>query len=138
MLTAKGLMSYQRWIDIGATTLYEFFHENTYSCNHHMYSAVVAWFHNTILGIHHSHSESGHKIEIAPIFIDGLDYANGSYTTDFGDVFVSWKRICDSVELFVRIPEGMTAALKLSGYYFDGKTEMSVTGDGTFVLTKIN
>ena len=138
MLSAKGPMSYQRWIDIGATTLYEFFHENTYSCNHHMYSAVVAWYHNTILGIHHSHSGSGHTLELAPVFIDGLDYANGSYITDFGEIFVSWKRTEDSIELSVRIPEEMTAALKLRGYSYDGKTEISVTGADTFILTKIN
>ena len=68
-----------------------------------MFSAVIAWFHNTILGIKHSNDEKGvHYIEISPRFISSLNFAEGSFKSDFGNIYVNWQRKGDAIELTVR------------------------------------
>ena len=137
MLTVPDAPSYRAWIDSGATALHEFFGD-TYSCNHHMYSAVVAWFHNTLLGIKHSHSEKDHEIAVSPRFIDAISFAEGSYKTEFGEIYVNWQRKGEQIELNLRIPEGTKANLALSGYSAELGVSLDLApGAQTYILNKI-
>ena len=115
LLTASGYPSYRIWVDDGATTLHEMF-GNTMSCNHHMYSCVVAWFHNCILGIRFQ--SGSNELVIKPAFLKELTFASGNYTTNYGTVSVSWKKIsATEIELYAEIPETLDAKLVLDECY---------------------
>ena len=92
------------WIRQGATTLWEMWNEDThtFSKNHHMYSACLAWFHKYVLGIK---VEAGCVREVEPLFVQGLDFAHGYFRGGNGSVSVSWQRDKGGITLRIT-PEG--------------------------------
>lgn len=101
LLTASGQPSYRSWFEDGATSLHEMFGD-TMSCNHHMYSCVIAWFHNSLLGIRHKASDS--TVTVRPCFVEELSHASGCFKTDHGSVAVEWKRTAEnSIELCIEL-----------------------------------
>lgn len=103
ILTA-GEPSVGEWIRRGATTLWEMWNEDThtFSKNHHMYSACLAWFHKYVLGIK---VEAGCVREVEPLFVQGLDFAHGYFRGRNGRVSVSWQRDKGGITLRIT-PEG--------------------------------
>lgn len=139
LLTAHGYPSYREWFAHGATTLYEHFQEGT-SKNHHMYSCVIAWFHNTILGIRQTQDLALHgTITLSPCFLSELQFAEGSFETVAGRIAVGWRRQEDGyVQLTVEIPAGVRATLHLTGYAVDGQTDrLLAAGKQQFVAKKV-
>ena len=138
LLTSHGYPSYRSWIDDGATTLHEMFGE-TMSCNHHMYSCVVAWFHNCILGIRYRVAKTGKKsLVISPRFLGELRFAKGEFTTATGTVKVEWNRLeTKEIELLVSISENLNAEIVLEdGYLCNGKKSLMLRTDNTLLITK--
>lgn len=137
LLTVADAPSYKTCIDGGATALHEFFYrEDTFSCNHHMFSAVIAWFHNTILGIKHGVDENGvHTIAISPRFISSLNFAEGSFKTDFGDIYVNWQRKGAEVELTVRT-SAKIQPIAIEGYSVKGAELDETKGYQKLILTE--
>lgn len=104
--TSTGFPSYASWVEGGATTLWE-----TWQCeaskNHHMYSDIINWLFQNIIGI--MPVAEGYKtVRIAPHYFAELTYAEGSRITPYGTIKVQWKRVGDTVELHTEIPQGIT------------------------------
>lgn len=135
LLTAHGYPSYRNWFEHGATTMYETFQDGN-SKNHHMYSCVIAWFHNTILGIRQTEQLAlKHTLTLAPYFLSELQFAQGSFETAAGRISVDWHRQGENtVQLTIEIPAGVQAALHLTGYAAEGQTDCLLTG-GKHCLT---
>ena len=92
MMIKDGFPSYKYWLDHGATSLWEAFHEieqnsvfrkdggRILSLNHHFWGDVSAWFYRYILGIHiNPDLEDCNCIELAPCCLDRVETAQGSY-----------------------------------------------------------
>ena len=135
ILTATGVPSYSKWIEDGATTMHEFFHE-TQSCNHHMYSCPIAWFYNTILGIRHTNSpKSSHNITLNPYFLNELQFAKGNFKTIYGEFKVAWQREGETVILSVDVPKGQNIKLTLNGYNSNGEKELILSSGKNTITT---
>ena len=128
MITRKEFPSYGALIGFGATTLPEFFRrpgEGIYSHNHHMYGDIKNWFISAVAGLRYNPDGTDHRhVLVKPAFIEALTFAEASFTSPLGELFVRWDRTGSGVELHVRIPDGMTAEIVLP----DG-TQIAHTGD---------
>jgi len=106
ILTAKGYPSYTRWLDCGATTLWETWQPGN-SKNHHMYSSFMSWIMKTLVGIHiYMEIET---VVIGPVFIPGIDFCKGHIDTVRGRISVEWKRDNGMIALEIDIPENIDA-----------------------------
>jgi len=107
IITAKGYPSYTRWLDCGATTLWETWQPSN-SKNHHMYSDFMSWIMKTLVGI--NIVEAGYeKVEINPEFISELEFCRGHIDSPKGKIEVDWNRIDDKIILEVTVPEKVIA-----------------------------
>ena len=131
MITRKEFPSYGALIGFGETTLPEFFRrpgEGVYSHNHHMFGDIKNWFISAVAGLRYNPTGNDHRhVLIQPAFLGALTFAEASYTSPFGNVFVRWDRTDGGVELHVCTPGGMTAEIVLP----DG-TRFSHTGDRVY------
>ena len=104
ILTAEGFPSYKKWIDKGATTLWEL-----WSCraskNHHMYSDFMSWLIKTAGGINPDESKPCFDtVEIAPYYFTDLTFVRAHYDTPKGRVATEWLRENGAVTLTVTAP----------------------------------
>lgn len=135
MLAARGYPSYRIWTEIDATTMTEHFDSHA-SLNHHMFSCIIAWFHNTILGIRQTaETVKTRHLSLEPYFLKKLNYANGSYDTAIGTVQVDWQRNGDAVDLYIVLPEDVTATLRLTNYTFEDGKDVAELNGGRIHLT---
>ena len=108
LITQDGFPSYKYWLDQGATSLWEAFHEvkegsllrkdggRMLSLNHHFWGDVSAWFYRYILGIRvNPDGTDANHIEIHPCEIPGISFAEGKYENKNGSVSVKWSRGID-------------------------------------------
>lgn len=95
VITAKGEPGFAVWFERGATTLWETWRDSgfTDSRNHHMYSNVLAWFFEVLLGIRADISAPAYqKVRLCPQFIQDLTYCKGSVKTLDGEISAEWYR----------------------------------------------
>lgn len=139
LLTAVGYPSYKSWFDMGATSLHEMFGD-TMSCNHHMYSCVIAWFHNTILGIRNKFTDSSERILIIkPYFLQKLSFASGDFKTDVGRIWIDWKKTAsDSIDICIDIDTEQEVFFEADGYSLEnGDKKMPLkNGRNNLILKK--
>lgn len=108
LITQDGFPSYKYWLDHGATSLWEAFHElkegsllrkdggRMLSLNHHFWGDVSAWFYLYILGIRvNPDNTDANYIEIYPCEIPGISFAEGKYKNKNGSIHVKWNRGAD-------------------------------------------
>ncbi len=119
ILTADGRPSYRSWIESGATSLWEFWDDDSRvrsnSRNHHMYSDVMSWMIKNIAGIRQKDGSVGFsETEIKPYFFDNISHAQAAVETVKGTISVKWQKSGTAVELLVTVPDSMKA-------YYDGK-----------------
>jgi alpha-L-rhamnosidase len=107
IITTKGYPSYTRWLDCGATTLWETWQPGN-SKNHHMYSDFMSWIIKTFVGINIS-SPGYEKVEIKPEFISDLEFCKGHMNTPKGRIAVEWRRENNAIILEITIPDQVTA-----------------------------
>lgn len=114
LLTNKSEVSFARFKDLGATTLYEYWAQegrNSRSLNHPMFGAVTAYLFEYILGIRQTEESCGYReIVISPCLIP--EYASGSQKVKAGDIAVSWKKQDGEYKIRITIPEGVNASFK--------------------------
>lgn len=109
ILMAEGFPSYRLCMELGATTLWEWWTEylpngEYNSRNHHMYSDFMSWLVKTVLGIHHDKiNGNAPEFTLSPYYFEQLTYANGSYAADNGKLSVSWKKSDKQVVLRVNV-----------------------------------
>ena len=105
LITQDGFPSYKYWLDHGATSLWEAFHEvqdgsllrkdggRMLSLNHHFWGDISAWFYRYILGIRINPNDTdANFIEVHPCEIPKITYAEGKYENANGSIAVKWKR----------------------------------------------
>jgi alpha-L-rhamnosidase len=107
IIMAKGYPSYTRWLECGATTLWEVWQPGN-SKKHHMYSDFMSWIMKTLVGI--NITKRGYdEIEIKPEFVPELDFCKGYIDSPKGRISVEWKRSGGDISLEITVPEKMTA-----------------------------
>lgn len=108
LITQDGFPSYKYWLDHGATSLWEAFHEvkegsllrkdcgRMLSLNHHFWGDISAWFYRYILGIRvNPDGTDANYIEIHPCEVPDISFAEGKYENKNGSVVVRWDRDAD-------------------------------------------
>jgi alpha-L-rhamnosidase len=104
IITADGYPCYRKWLDQGATCLWEKWHREE-SKNHQMYSDVISYLMKTAGGICPDESEPCYmSVTVEPYFFDGLDFVQASVTTVKGEVAVDWKRDQGGIRLKITAP----------------------------------
>lgn len=107
IITAGGYPSYTRWLECGATTLWETWQPGN-SKNHHMYSDFMSWMMKTLVGI--NITKPGYKeVLIKPEFMPELDFCRGHIETPMGKISVDWKKADGKIKLEIGIPENILA-----------------------------
>lgn len=108
VITASEYPCYRKWLDEGATCLWEKWHREE-SKNHQMYSDVISWLIKTAGGICPDESEPVYRsVTVDPYFFEGLDYVSARVKTVNGEVAVRWERLDGGIELSVTAPcEGL-------------------------------
>ncbi len=131
MITRKEFPSYGALIDLGETTLPEFFRlpgEGYYSHNHHMYGDVKNWFISAVAGLRYNPDCTDHgRVLVQPAFIDGLAFAEASFDCPKGKISVRWDRTDSGAALHVRTPDGVFADV-----VFPDGSGIARTGTGVY------
>lgn len=137
IITAQGYPSYGKWIEEGATTLWETWQPYN-SKNHHMYSDVLYWMMKSLAGISPSQETPGFRtVRIAPYISHELDWCEGSRVTDYGTISCRWEKEeapgCAALQLLV--PEGVTADISLPNAVFEGgESQKMLAGNGELMI----
>ena len=71
------------------------------SLNHYSKGAMVEWLFKSMLGIK---VKSENTFEISPVIGEGVDFAKGSYDSEYGKVSVSWKKENSKVSFDIEVP----------------------------------
>ncbi|MBO4392124.1 MAG: family 78 glycoside hydrolase catalytic domain [Clostridia bacterium] len=117
MITRKEFPSYGAFIEFGETTLPECFElpgQGNYSHNHHMFGDIKNWFISSVTGLRYNPNGTDHGfVLIKPAFIRALSFAEATYASPKGDIFVRWERKNGKIELRVRTAEKISAEIVL-------------------------
>ena len=117
MITRPEFPSYGAMILFGETTVPESFElpgEGIYSHNHHMFCDIKNWFISAVAGLRYNPDGTDHNaVLIKPAFIDALTFAEASYLSPAGEIFVRWERTDGGVNLRVRTADGIAAEIVL-------------------------
>lgn len=131
MITRREFPSYGAFIEFGETTIPEFFglpEDGLFSHNHHMFCDIKNWFISCVAGLKYNPDGIKHDhVTIKPAFINGLSYAQASYSSPAGEIFVRWDRTNGGADIHVCTADGIIANVVLP----DG-TQISHTGDKVY------
>lgn len=138
MLAQRTFPGCQRWIDLGATTLWECWNGGG-SHNHHMFSDLSAFMYKYIGGISPDENVPGFKHTILrPAITSNLESAMARHDSMYGEISCYFKKHDGVTDINVTVPFGCTATLYLpediincmkeddknvSGLYSTGKDE---------------
>lgn len=118
--TNKTYPSWGYMIENDATTIWELWNGNTAdpamnSHNHVMLLGdLLTWYYECLAGISTDKNIVGFKkINMKPIFPDGLDYINASYESVYGKISSEWKRNNNEIEWKIEIPANTSASVTL-------------------------
>ena len=111
LITCKERSCYGYWIENGATTLWESFKEadiyHLDSMNHHFFGDISSWFIQKVAGLRpNPNADDINYFEISPNIISALRYAEASFDTQSGMVYVKWEKTDSKTTLTVKAPEG--------------------------------
>ena len=111
ILTTPEYPSIKHWIDMGATVLWECWNGEG-SHNHHMFSAVSAFFYKYIGGVSYS-SPSGREITYQPGITSGLESAKASVRTPWGLAKCQWSVSDGDAAIEITVPSSCVGKLVL-------------------------
>lgn len=143
--------TYPSWgymIENGATTIWELWNGNTAdpamnSHNHVMLLGdLLIWYYECLAGISTDKDIVGFKkINMSPIFPDGLDYISASYESVYGKIASEWRKSDEEIEWKIEIPANTSADVSLpkgmalkTGQKSSVKNEKIVDGTTSFSL----
>ena len=133
MITRKDFPSYGALIGFGETTIPECFDlpgEGKYSHNHHMYCDIKNWFISAVAGLRYNPAGDDCRFaRIKPAFLGDLTFAEASYRSPYGEIFVRWEREDENIRLLVRTADAITAEIVLP----DGET-IRHTGEKEYAI----
>ena len=125
-------------ITMGATTIWERWDSmledgsinpgEMTSFNHYALGAIADWLHRIVAGL--APAEAGYrKLEIAPQFMPGLDWASTRHETPYGTAAVAWRRTGDGIVVEASVPANTSAVVRFAG------EEPFLVAAGTFEWT---
>ncbi len=109
----RDLPSWGKWIDDGATTLYESW-KDVDSRNHIMFGDVSAWMFKALAGIRRA-GPGWEKVVIRPEVVGDLTAASGEVETIRGKVACAWKVDGGKLRVEVAIPVNVSATIYVPG-----------------------
>lgn len=113
MLTRDSFPSMKKWLDMGATTLWECWNGGG-SRNHHMFSCVSEFFYKYIAGIQPHVSAKGYdNILFNPPFDIQINNARATVNTPNGKACIDWKKNNFEYQLQLTVPDNTNAILNL-------------------------
>lgn len=113
MIMQKEHPSYYRFIEMGETTLPEFWSDDARSRNHDMMGHILEWFYREIGGIR---SHDGFRtVEINPHFVGNLSWIQCAYDSVAGKIQVFVKKEKENCRMEVTIPTNVEAVIHLPG-----------------------
>ena len=78
-----------------------------------MYSDFMSWLVKTPGGIYIDESKCGElEFVLAPVFLEGLDFAEVEYKTVAGEIYTSWKRENGKINLRLKKDENVKITYK--------------------------
>ena len=120
MLSQETYPGCRRWIDLGATTLWECWNGGG-SHNHHMFSDLSSFLYKYVAGICPSEEKPGFRLTVMRPAVDcGMESASASHLSPYGEVSCHWSNRNGTVCISVKIPFGCEAELYLPAHY-DGR-----------------
>ena len=140
MITREEFPSYGNFVKRGLTALPEDFlpeeeNDTPNSLNHHFFGDIVSWFIQRVAGIKVNPRGDGcNDFDIAPDFIDALDFAKAHYDAPCGRISVEWKKSGNSVCLSVECPDGATGFIVVpKGWRFTADNTYSALHGSTVI-----
>ncbi len=136
ILTNDTYPGYGQWVKYGYTSLGEAFFphmdvKRLNSANHHFLGDFSNWFLKCIAGLRYNpNADDIRSCDITPGFLDHMTFAEGSFSSNAGEISVRWERKEDAIILQVDVPQDFTGEILLpEGYTFEnGKTAMPLAG----------
>lgn len=141
MITGPDYPSYGNIIMHGATSLWEQFDSDlsrVSSMNHHFWGDISSFFFQYVAGIRMNPVlHDVNNVNIAPMFISGLEYAQGFHEAPAGKVSCKWKREDGKIILETEVPEAMYGRIILpSGYVFKDGMTVKTLKTGKYIVFK--
>ncbi len=122
MATKTDYPSWGRWLEEGATTLWEQWDGNA-SRNHIMFGHISAWFYQTLAGINPDPEAVGFKHTIIkPQLLGDVKWARARHESMYGTIQSAWEIENDKFTLRIAVP-GNTSATVYVPYGRKGSTE---------------
>ena len=113
MLAQRTFPGCQRWIELGATTLWECWNGGG-SQNHHMFSDLSSFLYKYVGGISPDEKEPGFRHTILRPAVDcGMESASASHDSMYGEVACYWANRGGRLSLNLKVPFGCHATLYL-------------------------
>ena len=124
MATKTDYPSWGRWLEQGATTLWEQW-DGGASRNHIMFGHISAWFYQTLGGIMPDPEAPGFKhIIIKPQLLGDTKWVRAEHESMYGTIRSAWEIQGDKFSLKLTIPVNTTATV-----YVPASSRESVMGD---------
>lgn len=137
MISQRTYPSFQRWVDLGATTLWECWN-GLGSHNHHMFSDVSAFMYKFVGGISPDENDPGFRhIIMRPAVKCGLSFVECSHESMYGTIKCNWTNSNSRISLDISIPVGSYATLYLPKSFEGNVEEHGKNIEGAFGINKI-
>ncbi len=139
MIVRDDYPSYGNWIKQGATSLWEQFDTDlsrVSSMNHHFWGDISSWFIQHIAGIRINPDRNDiNNVNIEPLFISALEYADGYHIAPAGKISTHWERSGKTINLTIEAPECMSGFIKLpENYKFDDGQTVKNLKSGCYTI----
>ena len=119
MIAQRTVPGCKRWIDLGATTLWECWNGGG-SHNHHMFSDLSAFMYKYIGGVSPDENAPGFKhTNFRPAIGSGLESATAVHESMYGEVKCYWSERDGKTTVNLKVPFGCSATLYLTENYKD-------------------
>jgi alpha-L-rhamnosidase len=123
MLKKKDKPGYLYMIENGATATWEHWNANR-SHIHNCYNGAGTWFYQAVVGIRPDETNAGYKhFTVKPCIIDGIDFAEASICSPYGEIVSRWERKDNSIILSVTAPPNTTATVYVPASTTDNLSE---------------
>ncbi len=131
LMSATEPHGYGKFMQRGATTLWEYWERASRSHNHPMFGAATACLYDYVLGIRQAEGTVGYgQVVIKPCALTSVKSAEGYITTaSGGKLCVSYKVEGDEASFLINIPAGTAAVLAVGATkstLFEGENVLTV------------
>ena len=117
---------YGYWIDQGATTLWEWWTDDSPSLNHGRWADIVAWFHQELAGLRADPAYPGFKhFIVQPHLLGDLTWVSAWHDSVHGRIETAWRRDGERLTMTVLAPPNTTATI-----HVPARSKEVVTLDG--------